>query len=54
MLLEPSVGTTLSSNANPNKNEQGMHRGILPYDNNGYKHEVNEISKSKVNVFSRP
>ena len=54
MLLESPIRKTLNSNANPNMNEQGSHWGILPYDNNGYKHEVNETSTSIVNFFSKP
>ena len=37
---------------NPNKNGQGSHWGLLPYDNIEWKHELDETNTSIVNFFS--
>ena len=31
-----------SPNANPNKNEHGSNQGLIPYNNNGWKYELDE------------
>ena len=45
-LQEPLVCKTENSNAYPNKNEQGSHWGLLPYDNNGWRCELDETNTS--------
>ena len=39
------------ANANPNKNEQGSDRGLLPYDNNEWQREMGETNTCVVNFF---
>ena len=41
-------------NANSNKNEQGSHWGLLPYDNNQWECVLDETSTSIVKFFLKP
>ena len=44
----------LQPKSEPNKNRQRSHQGLLPYDNNERKCELNENNKSVVKNFFEP
>ena len=51
---EPPIFKNLNSKCNSNKNKEASHWGLLPYDNNKWKYELNEINTSLFKFSSKP
>jgi len=54
VLQEPHGWKQNNLNANPNKNEQGSHWGLLAYGDNGWKLGLDETNTYSVNCYVNP
>ena len=51
---EPPICKNLELKCKPNKNGHSSHWGLLPYDNNEWKHKLDETNTFIVNFSSKP